>query len=172
MTTEPMAYGPTGVTRFVQRALADAGNFRPEYLREHDWVVVPVESGLHFSEDDCRNISAAAKQSGTLSVCGVFMKDLSNVPGLIQIECTVKGLLTFSHQYGHFGYLLVPEQYKFAILCTLDDYYLVAGPWKFVQLAVGKAIPQAREDFEVFAGDYRSSESQRARLLAIAHRYS
>jgi hypothetical protein len=42
---------------------------------------------------------------------------------------------------------------SFAILCTVYDYYVVAGSSKFVEQVVGGSIEVARTRFNKFASD-------------------
>jgi len=135
------------------------------------WTVVAVESGAHFEQEDATRIADAAQTAGSSEIVAIPTEALAGRPAGYRMKPTSEALLEFSRRCGHFNYLLLGTDCRFAVLCTVDDYFLVAGPEQFVSVAVGGDIDAAREDFRAFAGDPEWEEGQRATLIAVASQY-
>lgn len=93
-------------------------------------------------------------------------------PLVYRVPVTEEGLLSFSKECLGLSALLVPDDESFAILCTTDDHYVVAGPRSFVSIAVGGDIAAAREAFFSFASDTAWPDDVRSFLMNIASAYS
>lgn len=159
------------VERWVETTLDGSMHFTPGFLRDHGWLVVPVESGLHLDESDAKCISRAASLCGKTKLRAVLLEELKEARNHLEVDATVEGLLLFSRECAHFNYALLPEDYSFAVICTTSDYFLVAGSRRFVKAATGKEIAAARSDFEEYASDDSWSDSDRARLVEVSRRY-
>ncbi len=153
------------------KALESSHQFTRAFLKEQGWLVVPVESGQHFDDQDAERLASAATAFGATKLRAVSLEDLRHVRDALEVDVTEVGLLLFSRECAHFNFALVPEDYSFAVVCTTDDYFLVAGPRTFVELATGKRVPEARSDFDEFAADDSWSDADRIRLLGVSARY-
>lgn len=159
------------IRRFASELVQHVTAIRASAANDLGWSVVPVESGAHFDDDDAERIAAAIRASGNDAIVAIATESLVAEPPGYRVPATGHGLREFSQRCGHFNYLLVPEDEEFAILCTVDDYYLVAGPENFVRCAVGGDIERAQREFQDFAGDPVWSEDARRNLLSIAAQY-
>jgi hypothetical protein len=148
----------------VARALLDTpGTFNDQWLRHTRWVVVPVESASHFDADDADRLARAAVEQGCSTLHAVAAEPLESFPRCFRVAASPEGLLTFSRECAHFNFVLLPDKYAFAVLCTVYDYFLVAGPVDFAR-AAGGDVEEARRRFRRFAEEH----DQPDRLLAVA----
>ena len=150
--------------------IEDAGNFRPEWIAERDWIVVPVESADHFAKKDIEHLAAALRIAGCGELLAVASEPLENTPVCYKVPTTEEGLRELNGAIRDFYFVLLPEDRSWAIVCTKDDYYLVGGPVPFVLLALKTPIAQARRDFVGFAENTRHPQ-MRTGLLDVATRY-
>ncbi len=157
--------------KWLERALDNTYQLTREFLRVRGWVVVPVESALHIDEHDAERLARAASLLGKTKLRAVLLEGLKEVRSHLEVEATKEGLLLFNRECAHFNFALLPEDQSFAVICTTDDYYLVAGSKKFVEIVTGKEVAEARSDFEVFASDSFWSEPERARLVGVCRQY-
>ena len=68
----------------------------------------------------------------------------------------------------HTNFALIPADRSNVILCTVYDYFLVAGPVEFVKTAVGGNIKAAWDSFEEAASDPRGKEGSKRSPTDIA----
>jgi hypothetical protein len=136
------------------------------------WIVVPVESGSHFDDNDAQTIAEACQLVRCGECLAVATESLEEKRLCYRIQMTKSGLLAFSHECGHFNYLVFPDNVSFAILCTVKDYYLVAGSTDFVTKAVGNNVEAARSEFVEFARNEFWTVSERENLTRIAEAYA
>ncbi len=173
MQGEPDSMKVTLTTKWVERALDNNFQFRSEFLGANkEWTVVPVESASHFDEHDAERISKAASLAGKSTLYAVRLEELKCESRFVEVAVSKDGLLLFSRQYGLYNYAMIADDFTFAIICTTDDYFLLAGPRRFVEIAVGKDVLEARAEFEAFAKDDSWSDSDRSWLTEISRRYA
>jgi len=138
---------------------------------DRGWVVVAVESASHFDESDAESLTRALRSAGVDEMVGVPTETLESEPAGLRIPATCEGLREFSHRCGHFNYFLSPPGGSFAVLCTVEDHFLITGAPEIVQVALGKGIAEAWSDFLEFAQDPDWSEEERGRLASVAEFY-
>lgn len=142
------------------------------WIRQHEWIAVPVESGLFFDETDVRRLAAAMQAAGYRECYAVALEPIGDPPppecGLV--PATPEGLADFNDECASFYYILLSADASFAVLCTHENYNVVAGPLAFVTPAVGGDIQRARHEFEESALGWRTETDQK-RLLDVARRY-
>lgn len=150
-------------------ALDGLGHLNGDFLVRHQWVAVPVESASHFTEDDAKILSDAMQATSVTELLAIAAEELRNFPNCFEVPVTTEGLLAFSWAGSHFNFALSPPRTPLVILCTVYDYYLVAGPTEFVRRAVGGDISAARQLFDEFADGCSWYDS--GLLSAVAERY-
>src|SRR5262249_28995205 len=84
------------------------GDLRSDWLKAHDWVVVPVESAKHFKESDAEALARAAKGAGSSQCFAVLTEELQNLPVCYEVTLSTTGLMQFSRESGSFCYALFP----------------------------------------------------------------
>jgi len=146
-------------------------DFNVEHVRKLGWVVVPVESASHFDDRDILLIEAAAAALGCSNCLAVRIEHLDE-PKCYAVALSREDLADFSQQCGLFKYMLLTPEPLFAVLCTTEDYFLVAGPEEFVSAAVGGSIRDAQNAFQRFASDTAWPLGARKFYQAVSERYS
>jgi hypothetical protein len=136
------------------------------WLGQHRWTVVPVESGCHFDKTQAQRLARGFSSVGLSRVYALATEPVHPFADYIA-ETSEAGLLEFSWVCSHFYYVLLPRDRSAAVLCTVNDYYLVAGPADFVGVAVGGDIASAWEEFDESAAD----PMWEGQLLKVAQRY-
>lgn len=130
-----------------------------EYLVSKDWlavkgrIAVVFETAMHFNHEYASQFASAIMRSGHAYCYAVATEKLKGVVRHWEVPATTKGLLAFSDECGLYNFALIPEDGTFIILCTVDDYLIVAGDRNFVNNACLGDIPAARETFKKFAFD-------------------
>ncbi|SRR5258708_4662943 len=147
-------------------------HLKTSWITSHKWIAVPVESASHFDERDAECLSQAAGFFGYSECAGVATEPLENSILCYRVPTTQEAFLEFSRETTALNYVLLPEDRFFAVLCTSEDYYIVAGPHDFVTKAVGSSIDTARKMFMRFADDPTWPPSERRRLVAVGERYA
>lgn len=158
--------------RLKWRMLDGPEAFRLDYLAGKGWAVVPVESASHFAARDVNLLSAALQGLGVDSCFAIITDEITQGPFAYRIPATEEGLRGFDRELFGLNALLVPEEESCAILCTVDEVYLVAGPRSFVSAAVGGDIAQARRDFLSFASAEFWPAELRGFLTDVVSRYA
>jgi len=149
----------------------DSCQFTRDFLSKEGWLVVPVESGQHFDKHDAERIAKAATLLGQAKLRAVLLEDLRDVMDHLEVDATEDGLVLFSRECAHFNFALLPEDRSFAVICTTNDYYLVAGSRRFVEAATGKEATEARSDFRRFACGDGWSAADKKQLVEVSRRY-
>lgn len=126
---------------------------------------------MHFDERDALLISGASKRAGVNECFAVATEPLEGLPSCYRVPTSAEGLLAFSRECGTFYFALVPATRLFTILCTPDDYFLVAGPRDFVTGAIGCDIKRGRDIFFQFAASDEWPESVSRYLTSVAEKY-
>jgi hypothetical protein len=147
------------------------GDFKTEWLVRNNWAAVPVEGAMHFNEEDAHRLSEAIQAAGFDECFAIATEALENFPSCLRVGTSSLGLLAFSRECAHFYFLLTPKTREFGILCTVDDYYVVAGPRSFVNRAVCSSLDEARSSFLEFASSEGWPEVTRNHFLSVAQRY-
>lgn len=166
---------PAEVSRamaLIEPVVEKPWHLRMDWLTTHKWVAVPVESASHFEERDAELLANAAVSIGCEECSAVATEPLLPEELCYTVPTTKKGFLDFSRQCFSLNYVLISEDRSFAVLCTSEDYYIVAGPRDFVIKAVGSSIETARKMFLSFADDRTWPPSERRRLVGVAERYA
>ena len=175
MESKKLGRAPNGekeslAEKWIANALTEFRCFADGFVQSQNWVVVPVESGQHLESTDAAGIAKAAAMMGTRTLRAVLLEDAKNVRNHLAVDVSQDGLLIFNRECAHFNYILLPENHSFAIVCTTDDYFLVAGPKEFVVTAIGTSIARAQVDFLEYATDESWPESVTSYLLEVAQR--
>lgn len=151
----------------AERVVDRPWHLKTEWLREKDWTAVPVEKGRHFEEPDAESVSGALRAIGCAECYAVATESMGEYPSAYRLAPTKEDLLAFSDECAGLNFVLIDKGPSFAILCTSEDYNVVAGPPDFVTTALGMSVEAAREAFRDFASD----EWWEGRLLLVAEKY-
>lgn len=139
----------TRTNKFV--SYSEGGRFT--LLRVAEWIAVPVRSSSHLCEADQERLSRAFQTSGQKWVWAVALEPLDNVTSVLRIPVSGQGFQEFNRECAHFNYALLAEDESSLVVCTTDDYFVVAGNPTFVTEAVESSEAEAIEAFRRFAHD-------------------
>ncbi len=154
----------------VASLIEDPYHLKLLFIRSRNWAVVPVESGSHFISEDAELLSQALHAIDCLECLAISTEPLNPEDMCYRVPTSKAGLFDFSKKLGFLNFALVSEDVSFIILCTVEDYYLVAGQADFVTRAVGKRLQGARRDFFKFATAWKDDVMQKY-LLSVYKRY-
>jgi hypothetical protein len=138
------------------------------WLSEKKWVVAPLESAGHFDNALADTLAEGFTQMGC-AVAFAITTEAAGKPICYAVSTTKEGLLKVSLELAPFNFALIASDRSAAILCTVHDYLLIAGPAEFVKNAVGDDITAAWDSFEEEASD--SWWEGRLRKIADRYRY-
>ena len=139
------------------------------WLEENNFVAVPVDSACHFDCHMAELLAHALIMEGISQFYAICTEPLENFPRYLRLGATQEQVLTFSRECAHFNFLLVPPQLSFAVMCTVYDYFVVAGTTVFVESAIGCTLAEARSRFLELASC--DDDYDRARLTRVAQYY-
>ena len=126
----------------------DARDFRVEWSASR--LVVALESGLHFNEEQARRISKALASAGVERLWVVEAEGRGVERLAFDIAATPADLLEISREFMSIPVLLVDQGSSGAVLlCTIEDYILVSGGVDFVLELVGD-LDSAEETYRDF----------------------
>lgn len=158
--------------RFLaSQIVCDSVDFRGDWIKKNNWVVVPVESGSHIDEPSALVLSNAFNESKYSSCLGIATEDVGEDYDCYRIHASKEGFLEFSWIRGSFNFGIIAPSGAVAVLLTVEDYCLVGGDRHFVSTAVGGNILGARKRFLDFAEGHDEMESVRNFLVSVARRY-
>lgn len=143
---------------------------RGDWIGKHGWIAVPVVKDSHVSVRQAEWLISAARLAGEDSVFAVATGDNESLP-VYRVGMNHEELEGFSKECSIYTYLLVPETMSFAMLCTIEDYNIIAGPAEFVRSALGCSISTARASFRDFVEIPGWSETVRQFYAGVADRY-
>lgn len=133
-----------------------------EHVRKDWWsasgrAAVPLESGMHFVESQAKTISAALQDAGHNVIFAVELEQQGK-GGLWKLNRDAADLLDLSARTFMLPVALLTEDGSLVILCSPDDYIVIAGPRQFVERACGGDLKAARAMFLAWAFDERLKE--------------
>lgn len=147
----------------LETMLEGRDHVRKDWWSSSGRTAVAIESGMHFVESQAEAISAALKEAGENVVFAVELEEGGENRHL-KLFSDSSDLLDLSKRTFMLRIALLPEDGSLLILCSPDDYIVIAGPRRFVQRACGGDLTAARATFREWAFDER--------LKKIASRYA
>lgn len=139
-----------------------------DHVRKDWWsasgrTAVAIESGMHFVEYQAETISAALKEAGQKVIFAVELEE-GEENGRWRLYSDAVDLLKLSERAFMLRIALLTEDGSLVILCSPDDYIVIAGPRQFVERVCGGDLKAVRAAFCEWAFDERLKE--------IARRYA
>jgi hypothetical protein len=142
-------------------------HFRGEALTQRSWVATPVEKSRHVEPEDVERIAAAILKETSAPCYALATEPSGSQPRCYEVAASEEGLLSFSHECAGLNFILIPPDFAFALLFTSEDYNVYAGSKRFLEMALGKSLPEARAAFLRYADDPWWED----RLLEVHKRY-
>jgi hypothetical protein len=137
-------------------------------VRNALWAAAGLVSDSFLPSKSCSDLLGKALIERQLTqVFAIATEPLGELPSCFAVTPSKDGLLNFSQKCAHFNFVLIPADRSAVILCTVYDYFLIAGPQRLVRDAVGGDIEAAWNCFEEQASD----PWWEGRLHKVAERY-
>lgn len=125
-----------------------------EWLADAGRVAVAEESGRLLEADQCMRLAAACRAAELTQLMAVSNDPLVDDDLVYSLDASEEDLMAFSDEFSGINALLVPTgSLDVAVLCTVDDFHLVAGSRDFVQSYAGD-IAALRREFLKFADEH------------------
>ncbi|HEU5352047.1 MAG TPA: hypothetical protein VFU55_10660 [Terracidiphilus sp.] len=137
-------------SELVSEMTVDRIQFKPEWVHQKGWKVVPVETGMSFSAEDIKNIVAGLQRFGLSECFAIATEELDPLPICYVLEITEEDFREFNRNCGLFWFFLTDEQQSWAISCN-NNYNLFAGKPELLESMLGKPIEEARAEYLSFA---------------------
>lgn len=144
--------------------------FRPEWIRDRGWKVVPVESMARIPRPDIPRITSALNSAGFWECLAIATEDLGDMPTCYALSVTEEDFLELNRELGPFRFLLTDETRSWAISCN-EYYNLFAGKPELIEAVLGEPIQSAERKFLEFAMSLADGDPTYP-LLSIAKRYA
>ena len=155
------------LVRLKDGIIDEPAHLYASWLAKNDWTVAPAMSASHFGAEDGAWMASALAYAKCSGIFGIATEPLEKTPTCYTLTVSEEDLMAFNWECAHFNFALIPADRSLAILCTVYDYFLVAGPREFVRLAMHGDIEAAWHEFEEEAED----PCWEGRLQKIANRY-
>ena len=154
----------------ARKILTEESHFNEDWVNHHDWCVVPVSDGNHFTELDITILVNALTKAGYRECLAFATESLPpQFSVCYRVAITADDFGEFNRECGLFRYLLIDQQRNWAISCS-ETYNLFAGPEALVEEMLGKSIADARQEFLQFASALCDRPDEP--LMQVAHRYA
>jgi len=131
----------------ARQAVADGpADLSADWLGVDGRVAVAEESGRLLEIDHCARLEAAFRSVGIHQLIAVSNDPLLAEDLVYNLDAAKEDLAAFSDEFSGINALLVPaHSVDVAVLCTVDDFHLVAGSPGFVLSYAGDAAVLRRE---------------------------
>ena len=153
----------------VPEFLSTPTEFRIDALQTRGWIAVPMEERI--SDAQAEAIARAASVLSSKTAVGVTTEPQVD-PEALELSLTAEDIHFFDAHIMLRAFLLIPDTKEFAILEQGDFFYVIAGPAKFMEVAIGGSIASARTEFLRYANAPHWAADRRQSLVAVHDLYS
>jgi hypothetical protein len=132
--------------------------FAEDWLDAANAVVLPQESALHFDDEQCGRLASALSGLNIVELAAIPTEPCGSWP-VYELGATAEELADFSFECGNANYVVIsPASNEFAVLCSTDDFFLVAGPCAFVAAYAGDLRDAVRSFTNYVDGHFESAQ--------------
>jgi hypothetical protein len=131
------------------------------------WTALPVESAMHFGTVHMERMLSALAAARCAELWAVALEDLGEYPSVYRVAASEAALREFNGQCGALNFVLLPQDSRFAIVCTTDDFFVAVGPPEFASRLAGASVELAFEQFRLFASGAGWNDRERAFFRSI-----
>lgn len=142
-----------GLEKLIRQMLQqqpDAVDFSADWLTQHAWKGVPMESMGRISPEDIPRIVSALNASGYSQCFAITTEPLGDLPTCYELSVNELEFRELNRQLGLFRFLLTDKDATWAISCN-EWYNVFAGRPQMLEALMGKPIEQARQEYFEFA---------------------
>ena len=131
-----------------------------------NWVAVPVQSRSHLKADLIKKLTEIWTLGGSTRLAAVLLEPLLGVEKITFLSPNQSDLVRFDHDYAHFNVALYSDRPGSAVICTTDDFLVVAGPEGFVSSVTGP-VSEAYARFVTFLNGDGFDERARSFFMSV-----
>ena len=131
-------------------------------VKQPGWIAVPIESNFDL-EFELR-LQRMMSERGTQNLFAVLIETPETKPVAYKIPTTLDGIDEFNLECGALNCALFAEDLDWVMVCTVDEYYIVAGQESFVSKLVLPGADRAFAEFEVYIENLSWSEPFKSKL--------
>ncbi len=124
--------------------------FRSEWVQEHRWQVVPVESAARIPTPDVPRLAECLRRASQGRLVAVNTDMPIREADVYELEASAMGLTELNRELGPFRFMITADGGEWGISCN-EWYNLFGAPPALLVDLLGRPIDQARSDFEAFA---------------------
>lgn len=121
-------------------------------VKQLGWIAVPIESNFDL-EFEVR-LQQMLSEQGTQSIFAVLIETPETKPVAYKIPTTLDGIDEFHLVCGASNCALFAEDLDWVVVCTIDDYYIVAGREPIVLQLLGTSRDRAFANFEAYIENF------------------
>lgn len=153
--------------RRVDSLVYGPGTLRFEECARRGWIAVPAESENHISDEVIDLVSQYCEAEGIDDLVAVETETLVLERLCYRVHPSRKGLLEFNRAMGLMYWVLMPKNGRWLVLCTRDEFFLIAGSAMDVQRLLATPVETALVVFEAYANESGWTSGQHAILDAV-----
>lgn len=159
--------------RYRNALLGSEQEFRASWVAAASKVVIPIEEvgDLSDPEDPVggRIVDAFVSHGDARLICMTTLELGADEPQqAVLVPCRAPDLDAWWAEVVPFDVVLVSPDLQRAVLLSVDEFALVAGPDSFVERAVGGSLASARQRFAEYAEEMREASRH---LPGLAEKY-
>jgi hypothetical protein len=136
-------------------------------VKRDGWVAVALPSSFHCSSRDQLRVTKAIEEFHSVGCFAVTLEPLEGFPPVLAVPSTLDGIRDLNEATGHFNVALFSGTPDWIVACTTDDYFLIAGPPRFVHVAAGGDVDEVITRFQEYADDPAWTPDVRRTLLRL-----
>jgi hypothetical protein len=119
-------------------------------VKQPEWIAVPVESNGHFDLEFQVRLQQTISEQGSQNIFAILIETPETEPVAYKIPNTREGIAEFNLVCGALNCALFTQELNWVIICTVDDYYIVAGQEPLVFQLLLANQDRAFAEFEVY----------------------
>lgn len=139
-----------GIAARLAESLARAPNGQFRLRRRDGWIGVPVEGSCHLNNEDQVRLAQQYLLNEHEEVFAVRLEELDGEPLVYRVRATADGIGAFNRRCSHHNYCLCPPDMSSLVICSTDDFFVVAGQRQFVTSAIGTTQVRGYEAFRAY----------------------
>ncbi len=158
--------------------------FNDDWVRDHSWRVVPVESAMRLPAEDIPRLVSVLSAAGYKSCIAVFNEAgyLPRLPVVVEsdppddmatcyfVSISEAEFRELNRQLGPFRFVITVEERSWAVSCN-ESYNLFAGQPQFLESLLGKSLDEARQEFHEFASALSKGNPEEP-LMRVSEHYA
>ena len=142
------------------------------YLKIHNWVAFPFDSGLHFSEEEIHQLVHFANQNNFDHYNAFAIEGLEPEMEFLKIKSDLLSLKDYNQNFGSFNYIFFPPYASFLVICrSSDDFNIFIGKESTSDEIFHLNTVKAKSNFERFIQEVSTIQDFKIYLTRIYDYY-